>query len=662
MISFDLQPETLVERLSVLLQQHQQAIDTLLKQTTAWTYDSLIQPLERLSDELQRFWSPVSHLNSVKSDPALREAYNQGLTKLSAYSTWLSQNEALYQAMQQLKASPEFAHYSIAQQSYIEHELRDFQLAGIALSATDKAIYAELQQQLAQLTAQFEEHLLDATDAWQYLVSDTQALRGVPETVLANLREAAAQKNQVGYLLTLQGPCFQAIMTYADDAALRQRLYTAYVTRASDLGPSQWDNSEVMVAILSLRQRLAQLLGFNHYTDYALATRMASSSQEVEDFLQRLLTAAKAFAEKDMQALSAFAKQQGLTQALAPWDIAYYSEKLKQATFAIDEEQLRVYFPIHRVLEGLFTICQRLYGISIRLCADQATWHPDVQVYQIEDHAQQTIAYFYMDLYAREKKRGGAWMDDAQSLWQDQLPIAYLTCNFMPASQDKPALLTHEDVVTLFHEFGHGLHHMLTQVKVLGVSGIHGVAWDAVELPSQFLENWCWQKEALALISGHYQSGEALPDDLLQALLNAKNFQAGLFLVRQLEFALFDWRLHQQFDPSLGYQQIQRCLNDVRARCCVTPIAEFNRFQHSFSHVFAGGYAAGYYSYLWAEVLAQDAFGRFLEEGIFNAHTGEAFKRCILARGGSEPMAKLFQDFRGRAPEVKALLHSYGLA
>lgn len=656
MLNFNLQPDAIASECEALLATHQQQIEQLLDSPTPLLFHELIAPLEAIHTEFHHFWSPISHLNSVQNSDALREAYNQCLPQLSAFSTWLSQNERLYHAMLHLQKHATFHEQPIATQTFINNEVRDFELSGIHLAAADKALYGRLQDELSALTAKFEENLLDATDAWELCLDDASRLQGLPESALQNI------KTEQGYRLNLQAPCYIAVLTHASDRALRETLYNAYVTRASDQGDGQYDNSQTLFAILSVRQQLAQLLGFAHYSDYSLATKMANTTNEVLDFLNHLLTKAKPFAEQDMKALTAFAKEQGFTQALAPWDIAYYSEQFKKAQFAIDDEQLRVYFPIDATLKGLFEVCRRLYGLQFEACPSIPTWHPDVRVFKVLDKNAKAIAYFYLDLYARAKKRGGAWMDDAQSYYLDQLPIAYLTCNFMPAAHDKPALLTHDDVVTLFHEFGHGLHHMLTQVNVLGVSGIHGVSWDAVELPSQILENWCWQESALHFISHHYQTGAALPPELLTQLLAAKNFQAGMFLARQLEFALFDFELHQSFDRHAPYAQIQATLDRIRQRCAVTPVAEFNRFQHSFSHIFAGGYGAGYYSYLWAEVLAADAFSKFLEDGIFNAETGNAFRQAFLAKGGSEPAAKLFADFRGRAPDINALLVSYGLS
>lgn len=663
MLHFNLDVAALPQQLDQLLQDHQQRVQALLQSQPTWTYDSLVLPLETLNNELHLFWAPISHLNSVNNSEALRDAYNQCLPKLSQYHTWLAQYKPLYHALLSLKNSDAFADYPVAQKTYIEHELRDFILSGIDLDTEDQALYAQYQQALTQATAQFEEHLLDATDAWQLHIEEVSALQGLPDTVLANFAFDATSQQKTGYLLTLQAPCYQAILTYADDAQLREQFYRAYTTRASDQGPQagQFDNGPVMLTILHLRQQLAQLLGFEQYVDYALSTRMAEHSGEVLTLLHTLLKAAKPFAEQDMRQLASFAKSEGLTTPLQPWDIAYYSERLKKSLFNLDDEQLRPYFPIDRVLHGLFDICTRLYGIHFAPWLEAPVWHSDVQVFKILDAQGNTIAYFYLDLYARAKKRGGAWMDDAIDRWQGQTPAAFLTCNFM-MTPGEPTLLTHDEVVTLFHEFGHGLHHMLTEIDVLGVSGINGVAWDAVELPSQLMENWCWQAEALPLISQHFQTKDPLPTDMLQQLLNAKNFQAGLFLVRQLEFALFDFELHLQFDPQLGYSQIQQQLDRARDQCAVTPRIDSNRFQHSFSHIFAGGYGAGYYSYLWAEVLAQDAFAQFLEQGLFNPAVGLAFKQHILSKGGSEPMAQLFEQFRGRAPDIRALLHSYGLS
>lgn len=663
MLNFNLDVAALPPQLDQLLQDHQHRVQALLQSQSTWTYDSLVLPLETLNNELHQFWAPISHLNSVNNCEALRAAYNQCLPKLSQHHTWIAQHKPLYHALLSLKNSDSFADYSVAQKTYINHELRDFILSGIDLDDEGQALFAQYQQALTQATAQFEEHLLDATDAWQLHIEEASALQGLPDTVLANFAFDAKSQQKTGYLLTLQAPCYQAVLTYADDAQLREQFYRAYTTRASDQGPQagQFDNSPVMLTILHLRQQLAQLLGFEQYVDYALSTRMAERSSEVLTLLHTLLKAAKPFAEQDMQQLAAFAKAEGLITPLQPWDMAYYSERLKKSLFNLDDEQLRPYFPIDRVLQGLFDICTRLYDIHFTPWSEAPVWHPDVQVFKILDAQSNTVAYFYLDLYARAKKRGGAWMDNAIDRWQGQIPAAFLTCNFM-MTPGEHTLLTHDEVVTLFHEFGHGLHHMLTEIDVLGVSGINGVAWDAVELPSQLMENWCWQAEALPLISQHFQTKDPLPTEMLQQLLKAKNFQAGLFLVRQLEFALFDFELHLQFDPQLGYPQIQQQLDRARNQCAVTPRIDSNRFQHSFSHIFAGGYGAGYYSYLWAEVLAQDAFAQFLEQGLFNPAVGLAFKQRILSKGGSEPMARLFEQFRGRAPDIRALLHSYGLS
>lgn len=666
MMSFNIQTDKIYELLIALLNDHKEKITALIQEKQPPNYQNFVEPLDALQNELSLFWSPIEHLNAVKNSPELREAYTKCLPELSQYHTWLAQNEMLYQRFQQLADSSEFQQLTPAQQKYIQNELRDFRLAGIALPQDKKIIYAQLQQDLSQLCNHFEENILDATDAWSLLIEDKSRLKGLADDIIQLAQHAAEEKQQAGYLFNLQAPSYLAIMSYADDRALRQTFYEAWVTRASDQGPfaGKFDNSQTMFAILQKRHELAQLLGFNNFAEYSLATKMAKSCPEVLTFLNTLASKAKPFAEKDYQDLRAFAKDLGVND-LQVWDLAYYSEKLKQQRFTIDEQALRAYFPIETVVAGLFEVSKRLFNLTIEAVEKVDAWHEDVRFYQIKENGQ-IIAYFYFDLFARAKKRGGAWMDDAKTRWhlpdgQIQLPVAYLTCNFTPATKTSPALLTHDEVITLFHEFGHGLHHMLTQVDVLGVSGIHGVNWDAVELPSQFFENWCWQEEALAFISKHYQQQNALPAEILKNLLAAKNFQAGLFLVRQLEFALFDFRLHMEFDPTQGPEQIQRILTEVRQQVSVIPVPSYHRFQHSFSHIFAGGYAAGYYSYLWAEVLACDAFSLFEEQGVFNAAAGQRFREHILAKGGSEDAGDLFEAFRGRKPQLEALLKNYGL-
>lgn len=632
------------------------------------SWQSLIVALEENSDELGKFWSPVSHLNSVKNSPELREAYESCLPLLSDFSTYVGQHEGLYQAYLKLSHSAEYATLTTAQKKVIQNALRDFKLSGIGLSDEKKQRYGEIQSRSSDLASSFSNNTLDATQAWFKHIEDESLLAGLPEDARLAAAEAAAQKELSGWVFTLEFPSYIAIMTYADNRDLRAELYQAYCTRASDQGPTagQFDNSAIIEETLALRHELAQLLDFDNAAEESLATKMAESPAQVLEFLADLARRAKPQALQDLAELKAFVKADYGVEELSAWDVTYYSEKLKQAKYSISDEALRPYFPETKVVPGLFSVLGKLFGISVQKRDGVDVWHPDVSFYDIFDAKGELRGSFYLDLYARAKKRGGAWMDDCQGRrWKAdgslQHPVAYLTCNFNKPVGGKPALFTHDEVVTLFHEFGHGLHHMLTQVDASAVAGISGVAWDAVELPSQFLENWCWQPEALALISGHYQTGEALPQDMLDKMLAAKNFQSALFLVRQLEFALFDFRLHAEYDPALG-GRVQQILDDVRQQVSVIMPPRFNRFQHGFSHIFAGGYGAGYYSYLWAEVLSADAFGRFEEEGIFNAAVGQDFLHCILEKGGSAEPMELFKAFRGREPSNAALLRHMGIA
>ena len=631
------------------------------------SWRSLIEATEASSDHLSRLWSPVSHLNSVVSSPELREAYESCLPLLSDFSTWLGQHEGLYQAYLELSQSAEYQRLSSAQQKVIQNALRDFKLSGIGLSDAKKQRYGEIQSRLSDLSSTFSNHCLDATQAWFKQVTDESLLAGLPEDAKLAAAEAAQSRELDGYVFTLEFPSYIAVMTYADNAGLREEMYRAYCTRASDQGPTagQFDNSAIIEETLALKHELATLLDFNNAAEESLATKMAESPAQVLEFLSDLAKRAKPQAKQDLAELQAFASAEHGQSSLNAWDIAYYSEKLKMAKYAISDEVLRPYFPEPKVLSGLFTVLQKLFGVTVEQQQGVDVWHPDVKFYRILDAKGELRGSFYLDLYARAKKRGGAWMDVCQDrLWRAdgslQHPVAYLTCNFNKPVGGKPALFTHDEVVTLFHEFGHGLHHMLSKVDASAVAGIHGVPWDAVELPSQFMENWCWAPEALQVISGHYETGEPLPQQLLDKMLAAKNFQSAMFLVRQLEFALFDFRLHAEYQPELG-GRVQQLLDEVRAEVSVIVPPRFNRFQHSFSHIFAGGYGAGYYSYLWAEVLSADAFSRFEEEGVFNAKTGADFLACILERGGSAEPMELFKAFRGREPSNAALLRHMGI-
>jgi len=629
------------------------------------SWDNLVAPLEEQDDRLGKAWSPVGHLNAVLNSEALRDAYTSSLSKLTAYSTEVGQNQALCQAYQALANSEQFSELNQAQRTAVEHALRDFRLAGVDLPEDKKNRYRKLKQRLSELSTEFSNNVLDATQGWFKQLDKVDALQGLPESAVALARQAAEQKQLSGYVITLDIPAYLAVMTHADDRALREEIYTAYCTRASDQGPTagQWDNAPLINEILSLRHELALLLGFSNYAERSLATKMATDCDQVEDFLLQLAEKSQTAARQDLQELQTFAQQLDNIDALKAWDQAYYSEKLREQKYAISQEELRPYFPAATVVAGMFDVVSKLFGIDIHQ-TEADVWHEDVHFYEVHRNGV-AIAQFYLDLYARENKRGGAWMDECrvrrQSMQQLQLPVAYLTCNFTPAVGDKPALLTHNEVVTLFHEFGHGLHHMLTQIDVASVSGINGVAWDAVELPSQFLENWCWEKSVIPMISGHYESGEALPEHLLNNLLAAKNFQSALQMLRQIEFALFDFRLHRCYDSAKS-KPVQQVLDEVREQVSVITPPAFNRFQNGFSHIFAGGYAAGYYSYKWAEVLSSDAFSRFEEEGIFNRETGQSFLTEILEKGGSEEAMALFKGFRGREPGIDALLRHSGIA
>ncbi|WP_028292153.1 oligopeptidase A [Oceanobacter kriegii] len=631
-------------------------------ETPSW--DNFAAPIEEWDDELSKAWSPVGHLNGVKNSEALREAYNACLPLLSQYSTEIGQNTELCNAYKALKASPEFDQLSVQQQTTINNELRDFHLAGVDLPEDKKKRFGDISQRLSELTSKFSENVLDATHAWHKHITDESMLDGLPDSAKQLLAQLAQQKELSGYVVTLDFPSFYPILTYADSRELREEVYRANVTKASEIGPNagQFDNTDLMKEILQLRYEKAQLLGYNSYAELSVASKMAESADQVLGFLDDLAVKAKPQAEREIAELKAFAKEEFGADDLQPWDVGYYAEKLRQQRYAISQEDIRPYLPVDTVIQGMFKTVSNLFDLEFVEKTDFDTYHPDARFFEIHKDGQQ-LASFYLDLYAREKKRGGAWMDVCRTRRNTasglQLPVAYLVCNFTPPVGDQPALLTHDELTTLFHEFGHGLHHMLTRMDVAAVSGISGVAWDAVELPSQFLENWCYEPEALAFISGHYETGEPLPQELLDKLLAAKNFQSAMATVRQLEFALFDFRLHHEFRDQGA--DVQALLDDVRSKVTVVPTVDFSRFQHSFTHIFAGGYAAGYYSYKWAEVLSADAFSRFEEEGIFNKATGQSFLDEILSQGGSREAGVLFENFRGRAPSVEPLLRHCGI-
>lgn len=662
----EINPANIVIELDNLLAQNRSELAKLLSEVTPLDW-SFIQILDDLEDRLQHFWSPINHLYAVKQSRGLRSAYNKCLPKLSAYSSELSQNNALYQSIKTLANSD--YQFNYAQEKCLHNELRGFHLGGVDLPEAKQKRYRIIQTELSQLSNQFEENLLDATADWSNCIKDKSSLKGVPAYVLASTEKAANEKNMTGYLITLDYPSYLPILTYADNRALRELIYKAHITRASELGNLSFDNSHIMFDILNLRHELSQLLGFKNYAQKSLASnKMAKNPEEVITFLEELLAYTQSKANQEWVELSTFAQSQDQIDKLQAWDILYYREKLQEKKFGICDDTLRCYFPIEKVLSGLFNLIQRLFGMQIQEMKDINTWDPHVRFFSIVDHQQQLRGQFYLDLYARPQKREGAWMDDYQSRrclsnGHIQTPIAFLTCNFSPPVDfTQTPLLTHEEVLTLFHEFGHGLQHMLTLIDYSAVSGINGVAWDAVELPSQFLEYFVWEKSVLTLISSHYKTGKTLPDTLITKMREAKNFQAGLQLLRQLELSLFDFRLHMEFDPKKGYGQIQELLDNIREQINIMPVSSFNRFQHGFSHIFAGGYAAGYYSYLWAEVLACDAFAKFLEDGIFNEKTGEAFLQSILEQGGAIDAIDLFKKFRGREPKIQAFLKNLDIS
>ncbi len=638
----------------------------LEKMSDCANWEDFAQPLEDLGERLARVWSPVSHLNAVKDSPELRKAYEACLPKLSAYDTELSQNVALYRGYNQLQEGPHFAALDVAQRKIIANALRDFRLAGVDLPRRDKERYKIIQQQLAKLANEFDRNVLDATHAWFLHIEDERDLAGLPDTAVAMARQTAERDKIGGYKFTLDVPSYLPFMMHADNRTLRKQMYEAFVTRASDRGPNagKFDNTGLIRQILTLRLEAARMLGFANYAEVSLQTKMAETPQRVLEFLRDLAARSRHAAEKEYRLVQDFAREEYGAEDLALWDLAYYSEKLRQSLYHFSDEDIRPYFPTNRVLRGLFNVVGKLYGLTITEAANEDVWDPDVRFFQICDAQGEIRGRFYVDLYIRPNKRSGAWMDDCVSRKRNakgtQVPVAYLTCNFAPPVADTPALLTHDEVVTLFHEFGHGLHHMLTKVDYVGVSGINGVEWDAVELPSQFMENWCWEREALDIMGGHYKTGAPLPEELLQKMKAARNFQSAMQMLRQIEFALFDMRLHCEYVPK-ETRSVQRLLDSVRNEVAVVIPPSYNRFQNSFSHIFSGGYAAGYYSYKWAEVLSADAFSRFEEEGIFNPETGRSFLESILEQGGSRDPLELFVAFRGREPRIDALLRHSGL-
>ncbi|SON51128.1 oligopeptidase A [Vibrio tapetis] len=643
-------------------------VEQVLEANDTPSHKTICMPLAEVDDRLSRIWSPVSHMNSVLNSNELREAYESCLPILSEYGTWVGQHKGLYDAYKSIKNSEEFAGLAQAQKKSITDALRDFELSGIGLPADEQHRYGEISKRMSELGSQFSNNVLDATMGWTKQITDETELAGMPDSAIAAAKAAAQAKELDGWLITLEMPSYIPVMTYCDNQELRKELYEAYVTRASDRGPNanKWDNSELIAEQLKLRHEIARLLGFATYSEKSLSTKMAENPQQVLGFLNDLAVKAKPQGEREVEELRQFAEKECGVTELNPWDIGYYSEKQKQNLFQISDEELRPYFPESKVIAGLFEVLNRVFGMRVQEREGVDVWHDSVRFFDIFDSKDELRGSFYLDLYAREHKRGGAWMDECRvrrvtETGELQSPVAYLTCNFNKPVGDKPALFTHDEVVTLFHETGHGIHHMLTQIEESAVSGINGVPWDAVELPSQFLENWCWEEQALSFISGHYETGEALPKAMLDKMLAAKNFQSAMFILRQLELGLFDFTLHTEFDPEIGARVLET-LAEVKSKVAVLPSLEWNRFSHSFGHIFAGGYSAGYYSYLWAEVLSADAFSRFEEEGIFNAETGQSFLNNILEMGGSEEPMELFKRFRGREPQIDAMLRHAGIS
>ena len=661
-------PEYVTPAVDELLAANRALIKSLVAAPNAPTWENFVAPLEDAAERLNRAWGQVAHLNAVMNSPELREVHNANLPKLTQYYSELGQNEGLFEKYRQLKAGPDFARLNRAQRAIVEHELRDFRRGGAELPADKKIRFAQIREKLSALTSRFSDNVLDATNAFAHYVEDAREIAGIPDDMLQAAENLAHQDGRPGWKFTLHAPSHVPVMQYADNRGLREVMYRAYSTRAAEFGNPDWDNTRLITEIVALRHELAQLLGFANFAEYSLEPKMAGSAREVLQFLHDLAGRAKPFAERDLAELKQFAREQLALDELEAWDIAYASEKLRITRYAFSDQEVKQYFPETTVLPGMFRLIETLYDLTIH--ADAASvWHPDVRFFSIRDRDDKLVGQFYLDLYARPSKRGGAWMDEAIARrgvrGGIQTPVAYLNCNFAAPlgaadGKTRPALFTHDEVNTLFHEFGHGLHHLLTRIDELGVSGINGVEWDAVELPSQFMENFCWEWRVLEPMTSHVESGARLPSSLFDKMIAARNFQSGMQAVRQIEFALFDMHLHYDFDPRA--QSVDDVLAAVRREVAVIHPPAFNRFAHSFSHIFAGGYAAGYYSYKWAEVLSADVYSLFEEHGILDPATGRRFRDEILAVGGSRPALESFIAFRGRPPEIDALLRHNGMA
>ena len=660
----DFKPEFVAPAIAQLLAEVCGVVDAVSADKREPTWDTFVSPLDDAIERLRRAWGQVAHLNAVMNSPELRDVYNETLPKVTQLFTELAQNEALYARYKTIRGSREFATLDAARKKFIDNELRDFRLGGADLQASSKAEFKDNAQRLAKLSSRFNDNVLDETNAFELLVTKPDELAGIPADVVEAARLTAAKEGKQGWKFTLHAPSWLPFMQHADHRGLREQMYRAYVTRASEFSAAEHDNSPLIGEILRLRRQQARLLGYKDYAQLSLVPKMADTPQQVLDFLADLARRARPHAQRDLEELRTFARETLGLDSLEVWDIAYASEKLRLARYAFSDQDVKQYFPEPRVLQGMFRVVETLYGVTIRE-ETAPKWHEHVRFYAIRDHSGKMTGQFYLDLYARSTKRGGAWMDDAITRRARdgalQTPVAYLNCNFSSPVGDRPALFSHDEVITLFHEFGHGLHHLLTQVDVLGVSGINGVEWDAVELPSQFMENFCWEWDVLVNMTGHVESGAALPRELFDKMLAARNFQSGMHTVRQIEFAMFDMHLHYGFDPD-GATTTMQVLENVRKQVAVVSPPSYNRFPNSFSHIFGGGYAAGYYSYKWAEVLSADAFSAFEEEGVMNSKIGERFRAEILARGGSRPAMESFVAFRGREPRIDALLRHAGMS
>ena len=654
--------DNIEKNINALLEKNKEKTGTLINTILEPTWENFIEALSQLDNELAKAWGPISHLNSVMSSNELQEAHNACLPSLSQYATEMGQNKELFKLYKKISRNKSL---NKTQKHIIDESLKNFKLAGVDLNNKDKEKFKLISTKLSELTSKFSDNILASNNEWYKLITDVKKLSGLPDASLALAKQLAKERGLDGYLINLDYPSLSPALMYCDNRELRFELYKAANTRGSDQGSHniEYNNDSIMNEILTLRQEMAQLLGFENYAEMSVASKMAENTDDVINFLTELSEKSKKQAESELKELQDFAAKNGTTD-LMPWDIAYFSEKQKESKYGISQEEVRKYFPEDKVIKGLFNIAETLYNIEIVAKNDISTWHKDVKVFEIKEN-KETIAVFYLDLYARQNKRGGAWMDSCLDRIKNdkimQLPVAYLVCNFTPPIDGNPSLLTHYEVETLFHEFGHGLHHMLTKIDYPEVSGINGVEWDAVELPSQFMENFCWQRETLDLFAQHHETGEKIPDDLFNKMMKSKNYQSAMMMARQLEFSLFDFKVHQNFSSERG-GDILKIMNEVRDEVAVVNPPEWHRFPNSFSHIFAGGYAAGYYSYKWAEVLSADVFSKFEKEGILNQKTGQSFLDNILSKGGSDKALQLFKNFMGREPNINALLRHSGIS